>query len=76
MVKTDFLKNKSKQWRVYMRNESLVASGWWDYTTLDSEILNDAASLTSEDLLGLSRDGFKVVFYNTLEDFYLAEALE
>ena len=28
------------------------------------------------DLLRLSRPGFKVVFYDTLEDFYLAEALE
>jgi glucosamine-6-phosphate deaminase len=27
-------------------------------------------------MLGLSRPGFKVVFYDTLEDFYLAEALE
>jgi glucosamine-6-phosphate deaminase len=27
-------------------------------------------------MLGLSRDGFKVIFYDTLEDFYLAEALE
>ena len=27
-------------------------------------------------MLGLSRKGFKVVFYDTLEDFYLAEALE
>ena len=25
---------------------------------------------------GLNRTGFKVVFYDTLEDFYLAEALE
>jgi len=59
-----------------MRKESLVAPGWWDYTTLDSEILNDAASLTPGDLLALSREGFRVVFYDTLEDFYLAEALE
>ena len=28
------------------------------------------------DLLRLSRPGFKVVFYDTLEEFYLAEALE
>ena len=55
---------------------SKIAPNWWDYTTLDKEILDDAAKLTPEDMLGLSRDGFKVVFYDTLEDFYLAEALE
>lgn len=54
----------------------MLAPGWWDFTTLDDEILKDVAKLTAEDLLGLSRDGFKVVFYDTLEDFYLAEALE
>jgi glucosamine-6-phosphate deaminase len=59
-----------------MRPTSLVADGWWDYTTLDREILDDAAKLSAEDLLGLSRDGFQVKFYDTLEDFYLAEALE
>ena len=58
------------------RKISMLAPGWWDYTTLDDAILNDAARLTAEDMAGLSRDGFKVVFYDTLEDFYLAEALE
>ncbi len=58
------------------RPESLVAQGWWDYTTLDREILADAAKLTPEDLLALSRPGFTVKFYETLEEFYLAEALE
>lgn len=55
---------------------SKVAPDWWDYTTIDPEILSDAGKLTPEDMLGLSRDGFKVVFYDTLEDFYCAEALE
>ena len=55
---------------------SVVAPEWWDYTTLDRELLNDAAGLTAEDLLQLSRPGFEVVFYDTLEGFYLAEALE
>ncbi len=55
---------------------SKIAPGWWDYTTIDKSILDDAANLTPEDMLGLSRDGFRVVFYDTLEDFYLAEALE
>ena len=59
-----------------MRSISKVAPQWWDYTTLDEEILNDAARLSADDLHGLSRDGFTVKFYDTLEDFYLAEALE
>jgi glucosamine-6-phosphate deaminase len=58
------------------RKISMLAPEWWDYTTLDDEILNDAAMLTAEDMAGLSREGFKVVFYDSLEDFYLAEALE
>ncbi len=55
---------------------SKVAPAWWDYTTLDSELLNDAAKLTVKDMVKLSRPGFKVVMYDTIEDFYLAEALE
>jgi glucosamine-6-phosphate deaminase len=58
------------------RKTSILAPQWWDYTTLDDEILNDAARLTVEDMAALSREGFRVVFYDTLEDFYLAEALE
>ena len=59
-----------------MRALSKVAPDWWDYTTLDREILDEAARLTPEDMLALSRPGFQVVFYDTLEEFYLAEALE
>ncbi|MBN1293560.1 MAG: glucosamine-6-phosphate isomerase [Candidatus Latescibacteria bacterium] len=55
---------------------SKVAPDWWDYTTLDPEIIEDASKLTAQDLLQLSRPGFKVTFYDTLEEFYLAEALE
>ena len=58
------------------RKLSMLAPGWWDFTTLDDELLNDAAKLTPKDLLQLSRDGFKVLIYDTVEDFYLAEALE
>jgi len=58
------------------RKLSMLAPDWWDFTTLDDELLNDAAKLTPEDLLQLSRDGFKVLIYDTREDFYLAEALE
>jgi glucosamine-6-phosphate deaminase len=54
----------------------MLAPDWWDYTTLDDKLLNDAARLTPKDMLSFSREGFKVVFYDTLEDFYLAEALE
>lgn len=59
-----------------MRKLSMLAPGWWDFTTLDDELLQDAARLTANDLHALSRPGFRVVFYDTLEDFYLAEALE
>ena len=55
---------------------SKVAPDWWDYTTLDPELLADAAKLTEKSLLKLSRPGFTVHFYETLEEFYLAEALE
>lgn len=59
-----------------MRPLSKISPDWWDYTTLDREILDDAARLSADDLLKLSRPGFSVKFYDTIEDFYLAEALE
>lgn len=59
-----------------MRKRSMVAPDWWDYTTLDDELIQDAAGLSAEDMPGLSREGFRVKFYDTIEDFYLAEALE
>jgi glucosamine-6-phosphate deaminase len=55
---------------------SKVAPEWWDYTTLDAELLEDAAKLTEKTLFKLSRPGFTIHYYETLEDFYLAEALE
>lgn len=58
------------------RKISSIAPDWWDYTTLDTEIVKEAALLTPERMLKLSRPGFKILFYDTLEDFYLAEALE
>jgi len=58
------------------RKLSSIAPDWWDYTTLDDAVLKDAARLTPDAMLKLTRPGFKVVFYDTLEDFYLAEALE
>ena len=59
-----------------MRNTSRVAPGWWDYTTLDREILDDAARLSEKDIRGLARPGFEIHFYDTVQEFYLAEALE
>jgi len=59
-----------------MRKLSCVAPQWWDYTTLDHDIVSDAARLTADDLQRLSRPGFRVVMYDTIEEFYLAEALE
>lgn len=58
------------------RKQSMLASNWWDYTTLDSEILTDAASLSIKDVEKLERPGFRVVLHDTLEDFYLATALQ
>lgn len=55
---------------------SKLAEGWWDYTTLDPEILTAAARLTPRDLEQLSRPGFTVKFYDTVEEFYCAQALE
>lgn len=61
---------------IMSRKYSSIAPDWWDYTTLDTELIQEAASLTERDLAGLSREGFRVVMYDRLEDFYLAEALE
>lgn len=36
------------------RKNSLVAKDWWDYTTLDKKILEEAAVLTIKDLKQLS----------------------
>ncbi len=59
-----------------MRAISKVAPGWWDYTTLDGRILDDAARLKAEDLPRLARRGFTIRIYDTVQEFYLAEALE
>ncbi len=55
---------------------SSISADWWDYTTLDSEIIEAVARLTPKDLGRLSRPGFKVSLYDSLADFYMAEALE
>lgn len=59
-----------------MRKLSVVAPGWWDYTTIDDGLVSDVAKLTVADMAQLSRPGFRVVMYDTIEEFYLAEALE
>ncbi|MDB6171335.1 MAG: glucosamine-6-phosphate isomerase [Chthoniobacteraceae bacterium] len=58
------------------RKLSAISPDWWDYTTIDQAIIEEAARLTPTDLLQLSRPGFQVSIYETLEEFYLAEALE
>ena len=58
------------------RRASKIAPGWWDYTTLDDELLDRAARLEAADIQALERPGFRVTFYDTLQEFYLAEALE
>lgn len=58
------------------RKLSAIAPDWWDYTTLDNELVDEVARLTPRDLIRLSRPGFTVVIHDTLEEFYLAEALE
>jgi len=59
-----------------MRPLSKVAPDWWDYTTLDRALLDDAARLVEKDILALQREGFRVTFYDTPQEFYAAEALE
>ena len=39
-----------------MRKQSKLAPEWWDYTTLDKEILDDAAVLDEKDILEV-KDG-------------------
>lgn len=58
------------------RKTSSLAPSWWDYTTLDRDLIDTVAAITPEQLLRLSRPGFRVVFYDTLQEFYCAEALE
>jgi hypothetical protein len=58
------------------RPPSRIAPDWWDYTTLEPELIHEAAALTAPDIARLARPGFRVVMYDSLEEFYLAEALE
>src|SRR4030095_3620238 len=55
---------------------SSISADWWDYTCLPGELIDEVARLKPRDLENLSRPGFRVVMYDSLEEFYLAEALE
>ena len=55
---------------------SKLAPGWWDYTTLDRSILDEAAKITIDTLKSYERPGFKINIYDTIQEFYAAEALE
>ena len=55
---------------------SKLAPDWWDYTTLEPDLLADAARIDEKKLKGLSRPGFAIHFYDTIQEFYAAEALE
>ncbi|MFA6716419.1 MAG: hypothetical protein WC082_15700 [Victivallales bacterium] len=59
-----------------MRPLSKIAPAWWDYTTLDREILDAAAGITIDTLKDYERPGFKINIYDTVQEFYCAEALE
>jgi len=59
-----------------MRAISKLAPAWWDYTTLDRSILDEAAKITIDTLKDYERPGFKINIYDTVQEFYAAEALE
>ena len=59
-----------------MRAFSKISPEWWDYTTLDRSILDEAAKITIDTLKSFERPGFKINIYDTLQEFYCAEALE
>lgn len=59
-----------------MRALSKLAPEWWDYTTLDRSILDEAARITIDTLESFERPGFKINIYDTVQEFYAAEALE
>ena len=66
-----------------MRNYSKISKDWWDYTTLDKDILDAAARITINDLKKLERPGFKInifrlkfsYFYFLFKNLILAKRL-
>ena len=59
-----------------MRALSKISPDWWDYTTLDREILDAAAKINIDNLKSFERPGFKINIFDTYQEFYCAEALE
>ncbi len=55
---------------------SVINEKWWDYTTLDKELLRDAAKIKAEDIEKLARPGFTIHMYDSLDELFLAEAME
>ncbi len=56
---------------------SRIAPGWWDYTTLDRDAAGRRRAADGRRPAAASPAGVSAcVFYDTLEEFYLAEALE
>lgn len=56
--------------------QSIFSDEWWDYTTIDDQIIEDAAKLTVKDIEELQRPGFTVQMFDTFESFLVAEAME
>ena len=50
-----------------MRAFSKISQDWWDYTTLDRDILDAAARITLDTLKSYERPGFKINLYNTFQ---------
>ena len=59
-----------------MRSLSKISPDWWDYTTLDRAILDEAAKINIDNLKSFERPGFKINIFDTYQEFYCAEALE
>ncbi len=55
---------------------SLVNPQWWDFTSLDQELINRASALSLQDLLALSSEYCDVRVYQNLDDMFLSQALE
>ena len=53
---------------------SKIAPDWWDYTTLEPELLQDAARLEAENLAQLARPGFRVTVVTLATTLLDAEA--
>ena len=59
----------SPERNVSKRPLSTIAPEWWDYTTLDPDLIDQASRLTARDLPPHSPAGFTLVLYNTQQEF-------